>query len=84
MDQAVVVSAVRTPIGTFGGTLKETSATKLGALVVTEAMKRVHLEPHQVEELIMGNILGAGLGLNPARVMALQAGLPIEVPAYTV
>lgn len=84
MDQVVVVSAVRTPIGTFGGTLKEMPVTKLGAFVVAEALKRAHLEPRQVDELIIGNILGAGLGLNPARVVALQAGLPIEVPAYTV
>ncbi|MGH7424362.1 MAG: acetyl-CoA C-acyltransferase, partial [Candidatus Methylomirabilales bacterium] len=84
MEPAVIVSAVRTPIGTFGGTLKETPATKLGAVVVAEAVKRAHLAPDQIGEVIVGNILQAGLGLNPARVAALEAGIPIEVPSYTI
>ena len=84
MEPAVVVSAVRTPIGTFGGALKETPATKLGAVVVAEAVKRAHLAPDQIGEVIVGNILQAGLGLNPARVAALEAGIPIEVPSYTI
>jgi len=84
MEPAVVVSAVRTPIGTFGGALKETPATKLGAVVVAEAVKRAHLAPDQSGEVNVGNILQAGLGLNPARVAALEAGIPIEVPSYTI
>ncbi len=84
MEPAVVVSAVRTPIGTFGGALKETPATKLGAVVVAEAVKRAHLAPDQIGEVIVGNILQAGLGLNPARGAALEAGIPIEVPSYTI
>jgi len=84
MEPAVIVSAVRTPIGTFGGALKETPATKLGAVVVAEAVKRAHLAPDQIGEVIVGNILQAGLGLNPARVAALEAGIPIEVPSYTI
>jgi len=84
MEPAVIVSAVRTPIGTFGGALKETPATKLGAVAVAEAVKRAHLAPDQIGEVIVGNILQAGLGLNPARVAALEAGIPIEVPSYTI
>ncbi|MBI3988483.1 MAG: acetyl-CoA C-acetyltransferase [candidate division NC10 bacterium] len=84
MEQALIVSAVRTPIGTFGGTLRDVPATNLGALVIAEATKQAGLEPRQVDEVIFGNILQVGLGLNPARVAALQAGLPIEVPAYTI
>jgi acetyl-CoA C-acetyltransferase len=84
MEPAVIVSAVRTPIGTFGGALKDISAIKLGAVVIAEAVKRAHLGLDQVGEVIVGNILQAGLGLNPARVAALEAGIPIEVPSYTV
>lgn len=84
MEEALIVSAVRTPIGTFGGTLRDIPATDLGALVIQEALKRAGLAPGQVDEVILGNILQAGLGLNPARVALLKAGLPIEVPAYTI
>jgi acetyl-CoA C-acetyltransferase len=84
MEQVVMVSAVRTPIGTFSGALKEVSAITLGALVVGEAVRRAGMIPEQVDEVIIGNILQAGLGLNAARVVALQAGVPIEVPSYTV
>ncbi len=84
MEEALIVSAVRTPIGTFGGTLRDIPATDLGALVVQEALKRAGLAPGQVDEVILGNILQAGLGLNPARIVLLKAGLPIEVPAYTI
>jgi len=84
MEEALIVSAVRTPIGTFGGTLRDIPATDLGALVVQEALKRAGLAPGQVDEVILGNILQAGLGLNPARVVLLKAGLPIEIPAYTI
>ena len=84
MEPVVIVSAVRTPIGTFGVSLKDVSAVTLGAIVVAEAMKRAGVAPVLADEVILGNILQAGLGLNPARVVALEAGLPIEVPSYTV
>ncbi|MGH7263149.1 MAG: acetyl-CoA C-acyltransferase, partial [Candidatus Rokuibacteriota bacterium] len=84
MEQAVVVSAVRTPVGKFGGSLKDISATKLGALVINEAVKRANLEPAQIEYVIMGSALQATLGLGPARKAVLEAGLPIEVATYTV
>ncbi|MFQ5882918.1 MAG: thiolase family protein [Candidatus Methylomirabilales bacterium] len=84
MEQAVIVSAARTPVGKFGGSLKDISATKLGAFVITEAIKRVNLEPAQVEWVIMGSALQATLGLGPARKAALEAELPVEVSTYTV
>jgi acetyl-CoA C-acetyltransferase len=84
MEQAVVVSAVRTPVGKFGGSLKDVPATKLGALVISEAVKRAYLEPAQVEWVIMGSALEATLGLGPARKATLEAGLPVEVSTYTV
>jgi len=84
MEQAVVVSAARTPVGKFGGSLKDISATRLGALVINEAIKRATLEPSQVEWVIMGSALQATLGLGPARKALLEAGLPNEVSSYTV
>ena len=84
MRDVIIVGAARTAIGTFGGSLKEFSATDLGAIVVREALKRAGLGPESVEEVIMGNALQAGLGENPARQCAVQAGIPIEVPSFTV
>ncbi|MBI5166427.1 MAG: acetyl-CoA C-acetyltransferase [candidate division NC10 bacterium] len=84
MREVVIVSAVRTAIGAFGGALKDIPAPELGSLVIKEAISRAGLEPTQVDEVIMGCVLQAGLGLNPARVAALRAGIPIETPAYTV
>lgn len=84
MKEAVIVSAVRTPVGRFGGSLKDIHVTDLGALVIKEALKRINLEPGAVEEVIMGNVIQAGLGQNPARQAAVKAGIPHEVPAYTV
>ena len=84
MDEVVIVSAVRTPIGKFQGSLSELSAPQLGALVVKEAVNRAHLEPKQVDECIMGNVISAGLGQNPARQAALNGGLPPEVAALTI
>lgn len=85
MDQDVVIlSACRTAVGRFMGTLAETPAAKLGAIVVTEALKRAGVEAGQVDEVIMGNVLQAGQGQNPARQAALGAGLPEEVPAWTL
>lgn len=84
MDDVVIVSGVRTPVGKFQGSLSDLSATRLGALVVREAVKRAHLTPEQVDECIMGNVVSAGLGQNPARQAALHGGLPPEVSALTV
>ena len=84
MNQAVIVSATRTPIGKFGGGLKDISAPKLGALVVKEAVRRAGIDSKDVEECIMGNVLPAGLGQNPARQAALWGGLSDEVGALTI
>ena len=84
MRQAVVVAAVRTAIGSFGGTLKETPAVDLGASVIAQALERVGVAAGTIDEVIMGMIYQAGLGPNPARQAAVAAGLPYEVPAMTV
>lgn len=84
MDQAVIVSAVRTPVGKFTGSLKGFKATELGSMVVRAAMERAGLEANQVDEVIMGNVIGAGLGQNPARQAAIYAGLPPSVSALTI
>ena len=84
MREVVIVSAVRTPIGSYGGKFKDVSAVELGTIVAKEALKRVNLDPSQVEEVIFGNVLGAGLGQNVARQVAIHAGIPIEVPSFTV
>ena len=84
MREVVIVSAVRTAIGAFGGSLSEYPATGLGAVTMVEAMKRAGLEPDCVDEVIMGNVLPAGLGQNPARQSMLKAGLPYGVGAITV
>src|SRR3982750_2853570 len=80
----VIISGVRTPIGKFQGSLSELPATKLGALVVKEAVSRAKLDPAKVDECIMGNVVSAGLGQNPARQAAIFGGLPPEVGAMTV
>ena len=84
MREVVIVSAVRTPIGTFGGALKDVSAVDLGTLAVKEALKRANVDPALVEEVIFGNVLQAGLGQNVARQVSVHAGIPIEVPSFTV
>src|SRR5579862_9990346 len=84
MDQAVILSAVRTPIGKFQGALAPLSATELGAKVVAEAVRRAGVEPGAVDEVIMGNVLQAGLGQNPARQAALRGGLHPRVAAMTI
>ena len=84
MRDVVIVSAVRTPVGSFGGALKEITAARLGEIVVKEALKRIDLKPEMVEELIFGCVLQGGLGQNVARQVCLKAGLPIEVPALTI
>jgi acetyl-CoA C-acetyltransferase len=80
----VIVSAVRTPIGTYGGSFVETPAAQLGAAAIREALRRADIRPDQVEEVIMGNVLQAGQGMNPARQASIYAGIPINVPAMTI
>ncbi|PPA71324.1 acetyl-CoA C-acetyltransferase [Jeotgalibacillus proteolyticus] len=82
--EAVIVSAVRTAIGTFNGALKGISATALGAIVIKEAIARAGIKPSEVNEVIMGNVLQAGLGQNPARQAAIEAELPEYVSAMTI
>lgn len=84
MSEIVIVSAVRTAVGKFGGTLSTVPAEKLGAIVIQEALHRAGVAPEQVSEVIMGCVLQAGLGQNVARQAAIHAGLPKEVPAFTV
>ena len=83
-SRAVIVSAARTAIGTFGGVFVNTPATKLGALAVKEAIRRAGIDAKDVDEVILGNVISAGLGLNAARVAALEAGVPREVPSFGV
>jgi len=84
MRKAIIVSACRTPVGKFLGSLKEVRAPELGAIVVKEAVRRAGVRPEEIDEVIMGNVLSAGLGQNPARQAALKGGLPVTVPALTV
>src|SRR5437879_13352416 len=83
-DDAVILSGCRTPVGKFQGSLSDLSAPQLGAIVVREAVKRANLDPRQVDECIMGNVISAGLGQNPARQAAIYGGLPPEVGAMTI
>ncbi len=82
--EVVIISAVRSAIGSFLGSLKDIPATDLGATVIKEALKRAGVAPESVDEVIMGNVLQAGLGQNPARQAAMKAGLPETVPALTI
>ncbi|MCK5198803.1 MAG: acetyl-CoA C-acetyltransferase, partial [Spirochaetales bacterium] len=84
MREVVIVSAARTPIGSFGGAFAEIPAVALGAVAAKEAVKRANLDPEIIDEVIIGNILSAGLGQNPARQTAIAAGLPVSVPAMTL
>ncbi len=84
MKEVVIISAVRTPIGSFNGTLSSVSAVELGAIVVKEAIKRAGIRPDQVDQTILGCILQAGLGQGVARQAAVKAGIPVEKPAYTI
>lgn len=84
MREVYVVSACRTPIGAFGGALKDVPAAQLGAIALKEALKRANLEPDKVDEVYFGCVLSAGLGQNVARQVSLKAGVPVEVPAITV
>lgn len=82
--EAVIVSAVRTAIGSFNGSLKDISAPELGAAVIKDALKQAGVQPDQVDEVIMGNVLQAGLGQNPARQAAIKAGLPESASSMTI
>jgi len=81
---AVILSACRTPIGSFGGALKDLSASDLGAVVIREALTRARVDPEKLDDVIMGCVLQAGAGMNVARQAALKAGVPVDVPAETV
>ncbi|XP_011314387.1 acetyl-CoA acetyltransferase, cytosolic [Fopius arisanus] len=80
----VIVSAVRTPIGTFGGSLSSLKASDLGSIVIKESLERANLKPCHVSEVILGQVLTSAQGQNPARQAAIKAGLPISVPAYVI
>ena len=82
--EAVIISAVRTPTGKFQGSLKDFSATDLGAMVVRESVRRAGVGPEEVDEVIMGCVIQAGLGQNPARQAALKGGIPFGVSAVTI
>ena len=84
MEEAVIVSAVRTPIGAFGGSLSTIPSTTLGGVVIEEAINQAGIKPSEVDEVLMGNILSAGAGMNPARQAAIKGGIPVNVPAMTV
>jgi acetyl-CoA C-acetyltransferase len=84
LTEAVILSAARTPVGKFGGSLKNFPAPQLGAVAITEAVSRAKLEPKDVQECIMGIVLSAGVGQNPARQAALRAGLPVEIGSLNV
>ena len=84
MRKAVIVSAARTPIGSYGGAFASLSAVDLGIVAAKEAIKRAGIEPAMVEEVYLGNVLGAGLGQNVARQVSLGAGIPVEIPALTI
>lgn len=84
MREVVIVSAVRTAIGSFGGSLKDVPAAELGSIVIKEAVNRAKIKPELVEEVVMGNVIQAGQGQNVARQAAVRAGLPVEVPAMTI
>src|SRR5262247_1420747 len=83
-EPAVILSACRTPIGSFGGALKEVSAVDLGARVIREAICRAGVDAQEVGDVVMGCVLQAGNGMNVARQAALKAGLPVEIPCETV
>ncbi len=84
MKKAVIVSAARTPIGSFGGTLSPLSAVDLGVVAAKEAIKRAGIEPSMIEEVYFGNVLGAGLGQNVSRQISIGVGVPVEIPALTI
>ena len=84
LDDVVITSALRTPIGTYKGSLKDLSADKLGALAIKEAIHKSNLKPDQIDEVIMGHVLTSGLGQNPARQASIHAGIPVSKPAHII
>jgi acetyl-CoA C-acetyltransferase len=84
MKKAVIVSAARTPVGKFGGTLKDIPAHQLGSIAIKEAIGRAGIKPEQIDEVIFGHVLTTAQGQNPARQASLNAGIPKEVPAFTI
>ena len=84
MKEVFIVSAVRTPIGSFNGSLSSISAPKLGAIAIKGALEKVNINPELVDEVIMGNVLQAGLGQAPARQASMYAGISENVPCTTV
>lgn len=84
MREVVIVSAVRTPIGSFGGCLSSLSAVDLGVIAAKEAIKRANIEPKEINEVLIGNVLGSGLGQNISRQISIKSGIPVEVPAMTL
>ena len=84
MQDVVIVSASRTPIGSFGGSLSIVTAPDLGATAISAALKKINIDPSSIDEVIMGNVLSAGTGMNPARQAAIKAGIPISTPAMTI
>src|SRR5712692_5303705 len=80
----VIVAAVRTPTGKFLGGLSSFSAPQLGAIVITKAVRRAGIAPDTIDEVIMGNVVSAGVGQAPARQAAIHSGLPVDIPAFTV
>ncbi|MGF7058858.1 beta-ketoacyl synthase N-terminal-like domain-containing protein, partial [Brassicibacter mesophilus] len=84
MREVVIVGAARTPVGSFGGSLASLSAIDLGVIAAKEAIKRAGIEPEMIDEAIIGNVLSAGLGQNPARQVVIGAGLPDTTPAMTI
>lgn len=84
MQKVVICEPLRTAIGSFGGTLKDTSTAELGSTVVKEILARTGIDPKEIDDCIMGNILSAGQGMNISRQVAIHSGLPVEIPAFTV
>jgi acetyl-CoA C-acetyltransferase len=84
LDDVVITSALRTPIGTYKGSLKDLSADKLGTLAIKEAIYKSNVKPDQIDEVIMGHVLTSGLGQNPARQASIHAGIPVSKPAHII
>lgn len=84
MEPIYIVAAKRTPIGSFNGSLAPVSAPELGAIAIRSALNQCHLDPTLVDEVIVGNVLSAGIGMGPGRQAAIAAGIPDTVPAYTL
>jgi acetyl-CoA C-acetyltransferase len=84
LDDVVITSALRTPIGTYKGSLKDVNADKLGALAIKEVIHKSNLKPDQIDEVIMGHVLTSGLGQNPARQASIHAGIPVSKPAHII